>query len=195
MGIPVNIVLQLDCEDAQEYEVVHLEVGKLPVSSVEVVSAPGMPNWAEGDRYQLQVTFDYTHSENEPVLAGFLDQLEQVALSLESVVPETVRATLSAPPTNALVTGEYVDFLEAKVDHLMMRTYGLQMQADDTAQDLLEGLHACKLATERCEGMYTALEQQGAAYFSGMFQHLARAIEEITGNNPLQGYEVPFTRH
>uniref|UniRef100_A0AAU6W3L7 Uncharacterized protein n=1 Tax=Pseudomonas phage Cygsa01 TaxID=3138529 RepID=A0AAU6W3L7_9VIRU len=195
MTTPVGISLQLRCEDPAEYDSILASVKELSLLSVEVALAPGMPEWVDGDRFVIAVVAEYQQSKSKPVLIDMLDQLEQLALSLETVVPETVRATLSAPSKDAAIVGEYADFLDAKVDHLMIRTLSLQEQLDETAQDLADGLQACQQATQRCESVYTALEQQGAAYFSGMFQALAKSVEDITGNNPLEGYEAQFTIH
>lgn len=196
MTTPVHILLQFICEDPADFEVVHQELKQLPLSKVTVVRDPSTPVVEKNlDRYQIEVVVPYFHSTQEPVLATALDALEQIALSAESVVPETVRATLSTPPKDPLITGEYVDFLEAKVDHLMIRTLNLQMQADDTAQDLADGLQAAAGAAERCESVYTSLEQQGALHFSALFEHLAKAIEDITGNNPLTDFEAAITIH
>lgn len=196
MTTPVHILLQFICEDPADFEVVHKGLKGLSLSKVTVVRDPSTPVVEENvDRYQIEVVVPYFHSAQEPVLVTVLDALEQVALSAESVVPETVRATLSTPPKDPLITGEYVDFLEAKVDHLMIRTLNLQMQADDTAQDLNDGLRAAAGAAERCESVYASLEQQGAMHFGELFQHIAKAIEGITGNNPLADFEAAITIH
>jgi hypothetical protein len=195
MANPVGISLQLRCEDPAEYDTILASVKEMSLLSVDVAQAPGMPNWEEGDRFVIAVVAAYYQHASKPVLIDVMDRLEQLALSLETVVPETVRATLSVPSKDPAIVGEYADFLDAKVDHLMIRTLSLQEQADETAQLLAEGLQASQLAVQRCESVYTALEQQGAVHFSAMFQHLGKAIQGITGNNPLEDFESFITIH
>lgn len=192
MTKPVSVQLQFISE-VDDFEKVLEGVNAMSLLGVNVTKGPGAVE--PGERFVIEAIVDYRVAKAKPVLIEALDALEQLALSLETVVPETVRATLSVPPNETAITGEYLDFLEAKIDHLMVRTWNLQEQADLQAQDLADGLRAAQAATQRCESLFVALEQQGAPYFSKMFACLASAIENQTGVNPLDDFGVDFTIH
>lgn len=131
-------------------------------------------------------------------LAGDMTLLEQCLLSVDGVVPETVRATIAVPQDDPVVVGQYVDFLEAKIDHLMIRGLNQQREIDTISTSVLqltESLNRLSHSIAQANGMYAHLEQQGITYHPQLIQALGNAMALHFGENPLADVNIPIPIH
>ena len=122
---PVGLYLQFMCSEQDDVDKILAEVRKLDLLSVRLETSLEQAQ-ADGGRCEIAITTNVIGADGSISFTDMLDVLENIALNGESVVPETVRVTMAAPTADPIVIGQYVDFLESKIDHLMVRTLNLQ---------------------------------------------------------------------
>jgi len=179
--MPNEVLLQFRCETQAAFDEVVANISEARAGNLRVNVTFEQQ---EGDRCEV-----YVPVLAEPFLAEQLVTLENHALSAEGVVPELVRAILAAPPENPILIGEYVDFLERKIDHLMVRSLNQHTEIQDALNSTALSLAEMQEANKRCEGLYAHLEQLGVICHFDMISKLGEAMRLHSGENPLEGYE------